>query len=76
MKTKAFNKKFYIDYLFIPFKSAPPLLEGMALGGCGTFELRSSFSYLSKILTDLDKNNSFFYSKKLKGNVTVGNVAL
>ena len=32
----AFNQKFYIDYIFITFKSATPLLGGVALGGCGT----------------------------------------
>ena len=32
MKPMSFNQKFYIDYIFITFKSATPLLVGVALG--------------------------------------------
>ena len=53
----AFNQKFYIDYIFITFKSATPLLGGVALGRCGTWELCTSFKYLSQLLTDLDETN-------------------
>ena len=53
----SFNQKFDIDYIYITFKSATPLLVGVALGGCGTWELRTSFKYLSQLLTDLDETN-------------------
>ena len=43
----------HIDYLYIAFKNATLLPGGVALSGCGTWELRSSFRYLSKILTNL-----------------------
>ena len=57
MKPMSFNQKFYIDYIYITFKSATPLLMGVVLGGCGTQELRTSFKYLSQLLTDLDETN-------------------
>ena len=57
MKPMSFNQKFYIVYMFITFNSATPLLVGVALGGCGTWVLRTSFSYLSQLLSDLDETN-------------------
>ena len=57
MKLMSFNQKFDIDYIFITSKSATPLLGGVALDGCGTWELCTSFKYLSQLLTDLDETN-------------------
>ena len=59
MKAMSFNQKFYIDYIYIPFKSATPLLMGVVLGGCGTQDLRTLFKYLSIIdwLTISDEIN-------------------
>ena len=55
MKPTSINQKFFIDYLSMTIKSATPFLGGVALGGCGTWELRTSFKYLSQLLTDLDE---------------------
>ena len=57
MKPIAFNQKYYTDYIFVTFKIATPLLLGMALGGCGTLDLHTSFKYLSKLFTDLNETN-------------------